>query len=105
MTPANAPAPPRRRPYTAGKVPTDKGYIRQSNRPLVSPKPSRLTSRDKQLIAYLERQFPVVSRPFEVIAEDFDMDEHTLLEWITDLVADGHIQTLRPTLEIEVTDE
>jgi DNA-binding Lrp family transcriptional regulator len=71
----------------------------------VSPKQPALTSRDKQLIAYLERQFPVVARPFQVIAADFDMDEHTLLEWITDLVADGHIRNLRPTLEIEVADE
>lgn len=91
--------------FTATAAPTDKGYIRQSNRPLVSGKPGRLTSRDEQLIAYLERQFPVVSRPFVVIAEEFDMDEHTLLEWITDLVADGHIRTFGPTLEIEVADE
>jgi DNA-binding Lrp family transcriptional regulator len=71
----------------------------------VSPKPARLTSRDKQLIAYLEQRFPVVSRPFEVIAAEFDMDEHTLLEWITDLVDAGHLQNFRPTLEIEVSEE
>jgi len=71
----------------------------------VSQKQARLTSRDRQLIAYLEHQFPVVPRPFELIAEQFDMDEPTLLQWITDLVADGHLQNFRPSLEIEVPED
>lgn len=65
----------------------------------------RLTSRDKQLIEYLANSFPVVARPFEVVAEHFDMDEGTLLEWVTELVVAGQLKTLRPTLDLEVKEE
>lgn len=65
----------------------------------------RLTSRDKRLIDYLSTRFPVVPRPFEVIAEEFDMDEATLIQWITELVASGQLKNFAPTLDLEVRDE
>lgn len=71
----------------------------------MAPQQVRLTSRDKQLIEVLSTTFPVVARPFEVIAEHFDMDEPTLLEWVTELVAAGAIKSFRPTLDIEVKEE
>ena len=71
----------------------------------MSAKQVQLTSRDKRLIAHLERNFPVVPRPFEVLAEEFDMDENTLIEWITDLVAAGYLKNFRPSLDLEVKEE
>jgi siroheme decarboxylase NirDL-like protein len=71
----------------------------------VTPQQVKLTSRDKQLIEYLSNNFPVVSRPFEVVAEHFDMDELTLLEWVTELVVAGAIKSLKPTLDLEVKEE
>jgi DNA-binding Lrp family transcriptional regulator len=71
----------------------------------MAPQQVRLTSRDKQLIEVLSDNFPVVGRPFEVIAEHFDMDEATLLEWVTELVAAGAIKSFKPTLDFEVKEE
>lgn len=71
----------------------------------VPQKPLQLTSRDKKLIEHLASRFPVVPRPFLVLAEEYDMDESTLIEWVTDLVAAGQIKTLRPTLDLEVKEE
>lgn len=71
----------------------------------MTPKPVQLTSRDKKLIEHLSSSFPVVPRPFEVLAEEFDMDEATLIEWVTELVAAGQLKTFRPTLELEVKEE
>jgi DNA-binding Lrp family transcriptional regulator len=72
---------------------------------VVPQKPLQLTSRDKKLIDHLAKGFPVVARPFEVLAEEFDMDEATFIEWVTELVAGGHLKTLRPTLDLEVKEE
>jgi DNA-binding Lrp family transcriptional regulator len=71
----------------------------------VAPKPAQLTSRDKKLIDALASSFPVVPRPFEVLAEQFDMDESTLIEWVTELVAAGQLKSFRPTLDLEVKEE
>ncbi len=71
----------------------------------MAPKAAQLTSRDKKLIDHLALGFPVVPRPFEVIAEQFDMDETTLIAWVTELVAAGQLKSLRPTLELEVKEE
>jgi DNA-binding Lrp family transcriptional regulator len=71
----------------------------------VAPKPLKLTSRDKKLIEHLTTSFPVVPRPFQVLAEHFDMDESTLIEWVTDLVAAGQLKNFQPTLDLEVRDE
>ena len=84
---------------------TDKCYIREPNAASMAPQQVRLTSRDKQLIEVLSNTFPVVARPFEVIAEDFDMDEATLLEWVTELVAAGACKSFRPSLDLEVKEE
>lgn len=71
----------------------------------MSPKLARLTSRDRKLIEHLAAGFPVVARPFEALAVEFDMDEATFIEWVTELVAAGQIQSFRPTLDIEVKEE
>lgn len=71
----------------------------------MTPKPAQLTSRDRKLIEHLASNFPVVPRPFEVLAEQFDMDEATLIEWVTELVAAGQLKQFRPTLDLEVKEE
>ena len=71
----------------------------------VPQKPVSLTSRDKRLIEALAQNFPVVPRPFEVLAEQFDMDEPTFIEWVTELVAAGQLKSFRPTLDLEVKEE
>jgi DNA-binding Lrp family transcriptional regulator len=70
-------------------------------RPDVAQKPVQLTSRDKKLIESLSNYFPVVPRPFQVLAEQFDMDEASFIEWVTELVAAGQLKSFRPTLDIE----
>jgi len=71
----------------------------------MSPRQAQLTSRDRKLIEHLQAGFPVVARPFEVLAEEFDMDEATFIEWVTELVAAGQIKSFRPTLDLEVKEE
>jgi DNA-binding Lrp family transcriptional regulator len=71
----------------------------------VATKPLKLTSRDKKLIEQLTTSFPVVPRPFLALAEHFDMDESTLIEWVTDLVAAGQLKNFQPTLDFEVKEE
>ena len=68
-------------------------------------KAAKLTSRDRKLIDHLTTSFPVVPRPFQVLAEHFDMDEATLIEWVTDLVAAGQLKNFQPTLDLEVKEE
>ena len=92
-------------PRSAHAPSTDKCYISEPNAHDVTTKQVRLTSRDKQLIEHLANNFPVVSRPFEVVAEHFDMDETTLLEWVTELVAAGQLKSFKPTLDLEVKEE
>lgn len=74
-------------------------------RPDVPQKPVQLTSRDKKLIDHLAKGFPIVPRPFLVLAEEFDMDEATFIEWVTELVEAGQLKSLRPTLDLEVKEE
>jgi DNA-binding Lrp family transcriptional regulator len=71
----------------------------------VPTKAAKLTSRDRKLIDHLTTSFPVVPRPFQVLAEQFDMDETTLIEWVTDLVAAGQLKNFQPTLDLEVKEE
>jgi DNA-binding Lrp family transcriptional regulator len=73
--------------------------------PDVAQKPVQLTSRDKKLIESLSSNFPVVARPFQVLAEQFDMDEASFIEWVTELVEAGQIKSFHPTLDIEVKEE
>ncbi len=53
------------------------------------------------MIESLSNYFPVVPRPFQVLAEQFDMDEASFIEWVTELVAAGQLKSFRPTLDIE----
>ncbi len=56
---------------------------------------------DRQIINELQRGFPLVERPFEMLAEQFGTTEATLIEHVQKLLDDGVLSRFGPMYNAE----